>query len=326
MACVAVVGLHTSIKDLSAVNAVLYYLCGFAVPLFFMASGYILLQRDNIEWNYALRKWKTILHVVLLWGALGGMAVFLHGIVVHKSLYAIVYGVLKMLLGGLLQKGFFWQFWFFGALLIVYAVSLFISRMKTQSRIALWAICFLIGEIMQISSMYVGASVQSYIIQTLRVWSWMQYFLLGGFIPMLLGYVKHVSLNKHVMALLIWIACLLCYQFYVGTFILNPAAGKVQFAEYFYDSFFDVIWLVLLFSFVMRLNLGEKSKCVIGFFNPLLMGIYIIHPFVLRLFNHFVTITMPVQAAFLFFFVLIVSSILVKFMQQIPLANKLIRL
>ncbi len=41
LACVAVVGLHISIKDLSAVNAVLYYLCGFAVPLFFMASGYM---------------------------------------------------------------------------------------------------------------------------------------------------------------------------------------------------------------------------------------------------------------------------------------------
>ena len=39
IACVAVVGLHTFPKDLSLVTASLYYLCGFAVPFFFMSSG-----------------------------------------------------------------------------------------------------------------------------------------------------------------------------------------------------------------------------------------------------------------------------------------------
>ena len=42
IACVAVVGLHTFPKDLSLVTASLYYLCGFAVPFFFMSSGYFL--------------------------------------------------------------------------------------------------------------------------------------------------------------------------------------------------------------------------------------------------------------------------------------------
>ena len=38
IACVAVVGLHTFPKDLSVVTASLYYLCGFAVPFFFIIS------------------------------------------------------------------------------------------------------------------------------------------------------------------------------------------------------------------------------------------------------------------------------------------------
>lgn len=36
IACAAVIGLHTFPKDLSAVTGVLYYLCGFAVPFFYV--------------------------------------------------------------------------------------------------------------------------------------------------------------------------------------------------------------------------------------------------------------------------------------------------
>lgn len=47
MACIAVIGLHTSSKDVSVLNTLIYYFCGFAVLLFFMAIGYILMQRTE---------------------------------------------------------------------------------------------------------------------------------------------------------------------------------------------------------------------------------------------------------------------------------------
>ena len=47
----AVVGLHTFPKDLSLVTASLYYLSGFAVPFFFMSSGFFLLNRGELNYN-----------------------------------------------------------------------------------------------------------------------------------------------------------------------------------------------------------------------------------------------------------------------------------
>lgn len=47
MSCIAVVGIHTLQKDLSLINSSLYYMCGFAVPIFFMCSGYILMNRKQ---------------------------------------------------------------------------------------------------------------------------------------------------------------------------------------------------------------------------------------------------------------------------------------
>ena len=45
IACCAVVGLHTFNNGLSFVTAAFYYAFGFAVPVFFMASGAFLLNR-----------------------------------------------------------------------------------------------------------------------------------------------------------------------------------------------------------------------------------------------------------------------------------------
>lgn len=65
IACVAVVGLHTLQKDLSVINSTLYYCCGFAVPVFFMCSGYMLLNRSQMTVSYVIRKIASILRVVL---------------------------------------------------------------------------------------------------------------------------------------------------------------------------------------------------------------------------------------------------------------------
>ena len=70
MACIAVVGLHTFPKDLSTVTASLYYLCGFAVPVFFMSSGYFLLNRGEVSYKYAVQKCIGIIRVVFLWNSI----------------------------------------------------------------------------------------------------------------------------------------------------------------------------------------------------------------------------------------------------------------
>ena len=64
IACVAVVGLHTFPKDLSLVTASLYYLSGFAVPFFFMSSGFFLLNRGELNYKYVWHKCAGIIKIV----------------------------------------------------------------------------------------------------------------------------------------------------------------------------------------------------------------------------------------------------------------------
>lgn len=67
VACVGVVGLHTQKVDTSIVNAIVYYLCGFSVPAFFMCTGFCVLSKREISMKYALEKCKSILLIVVLW-------------------------------------------------------------------------------------------------------------------------------------------------------------------------------------------------------------------------------------------------------------------
>lgn len=56
------------------------------------------------------------------------------------------------------------------------------------------------------------------------------------------------------------------------------------------------------------------------------MGIYIVHPLILWIINHFWRVEVPIYALYLFLGVLFVTLNAVIFMNKIPYLNKLIKL
>lgn len=122
-ACIAVVGLHTLQKDISLINTLFYYVCGFAVPVFFMSTGYILLNRDQINFKYSLRKIISIIRVVCLWSLLFFCIEMMVGVLknsIAENNFILLF--FKILIGGLVQRGRLWQFWYLGALICVYMI------------------------------------------------------------------------------------------------------------------------------------------------------------------------------------------------------------
>lgn len=78
------------------------------------------------------KKYKQIFSVILSWGIIGSLIVLIYGVVHNHAPYVIVYDVIKICIGGVLQKGVYWQFWFFGAILLVYAITPFISGLTIK--------------------------------------------------------------------------------------------------------------------------------------------------------------------------------------------------
>lgn len=313
LACIAVVGLHTLQKDISVINQSLYYICGFAVPAFFMSTGYVLLNRSKVSNKYSWNKIKNILKVVLLWSLLITMAyLFVHAI--RNKLTTIDLLVLpQIFFGGLIQRGFLWQFWYLGALIIIYA--LYPILMKYRERLSfIWIISVTIGVIIQTVSYFIGTPLQSYITQTFRLWTWIQYFVLGGLIGSH-NNKGNISIGKRAAICIILTISIVAYQNIMGkTFLHNT------YAEYFYDSILTVMWLITIFKFIINIKISLSVNLFIKNISPITMGIYIIHPLISSLLLHFLTISTISESLLFFLIVLFLSSFVTYLIKRTPLS------
>ena len=284
-ASIGVIGLHTFKYDAAPI---LYYLCCFSVPVFFMVSGYFLLNRaTSTGGGYFTSKIASIIRIVVLWNIIRFL-ISLSGILIGKNIseYSITY-LITQILKSLLQKGKMWHFWYLGALILIYLflflfnglyknISLFNNK-KLYYMFLLWGAAILCSVTMQTFSVFQGKSVQQHIIQTFRLWSWIQYFILGGLIPHIHPVLlKKISDKQHLLLLCIISIFIVGYQYTISNHILNT-----KFAEYFYDSIFVIIWVFILFTYAVRLHISAKWNKYISVFCPLTLGVYIVHPLVM---------------------------------------------
>ena len=283
IACAAVVGLHTFPKDLSVYTALLYYLCGFAVPFFFMSSGYFLLNRSKVSCEYAKNRCVGIIKTVFAWSCLWHVLKFVKQGGFNKTIVIDFSSIVKTFAGAFVQRGTLWQFWYLGALLIIYMLLPFLSKLSSRNKRILLLTCGIISISIQIVSFKCGKPIQKYVTQTFRIWTWLFYFLLGGQIKIIKAQIStYISIVSHFWICADYTVIVILFENYVGCKKILEA-GEALHAEYFYDSFCEMVWIVIVFSFLLRINLSKRCSKFVMELASLTMGIYIIHPMVLAI-------------------------------------------
>lgn len=311
IACLCVVGLHA----VGMSNYTIYYLCGCGVPLFFMVNGYLLLARKEVDYTYAFHKILHILKVVFLWNLLIAIPVFIFR---NK-----IVNPFRLSLDSLLQKGYLWHFWFFGALLLLYLLLPLLHKLVYGNKRHHGVVCFILMCLclfMSITSMIKGYPLHMFIPQPLRLWTWLFYFLLGGLFAELATEEIRISLPVHGMLLILFTVINNFSDKRVGLYLTHS-----RLAEYFYDNFSSIVWYALLFTFLLRLPLKEKAASLISRLSSLTMGIFIIHPILLTALN---TVYLPqgTIAVLTFWAGLTAVSCMITFVfAKIPFARTLIK-
>lgn len=187
-ACLAVIGLHTLRSnwdiELSALNGALYYLCGFAVPVFFTCSGYFILSKKEITAGCVIKKVLSIIRIVFIWSFAITTLAFAVRLILHRNIESIsLLNYFSLItFKPYLQKGYTGYFWYFGGLGMVYILSPFILKLVDHDkvkRLSLWGVAAAICVTIQIISIIKGKPIQSDVSQACRIWSWNQYFLRG---------------------------------------------------------------------------------------------------------------------------------------------------
>ena len=313
LASIGVVGLHA----IGMVNYSIYYFCDFAVPLFMMVNGYLMFNKSGITPAYAFTKILSLLKIVVCWNLLIILPVM---VLRHKFVNPI-----RLCVNCLFQKGYLWHFWYFGALIIIYlALPLTHHLIKNRPllHLILVVILVLISVTISIMSMVRGYSIQKYVPQTLRIWTWLMFFLFGGLCT--------TSYFDKLLNIPLWLHSVLTAVF---AFINNIVEKKVvlyliheRIADLFYDDITSIIWYCLLFTLLLRVSLSALVKKAATCIEPLTLGIFIIHPILLAGASSVYTPSGTLSAVIFFVLITLLSGIVSFIMRRVVIIRELIRL
>ena len=271
--CIGVVALHSTMPGFTLeqynVSAYLYYLGTYAIPLFFMVNGYFLLNKKELTYSYVFSKIAGILTVVSVWNILIWL--------VRRDFNV---NPLRKIIGSLVQKGYFYQFWFFGSLIIIYLTLPIIKKEfeKSYSYFVILLILIVIGIVIEIINTFIiHKPIQQYVPQTFRLWTWFFYYILGGYLGKInIHEVKLTKLSKLIFSLLFIISPILL--FYLAKNVYHSIL-----AEYFYDLIIVKLISVVIFIIFIRIekSITLKNNELIIMLSSLTMGVYIVHTYIL---------------------------------------------
>lgn len=274
IACIGVVLLHTTIPGFKETriwnySSYLYYLGTYSIPLFFMVNGYLLLGKRNITYSYILPKVKWILITVSSWTII---------VWLFKRDFAV--NPVKKIIGSMVQKGYFFQFWFFGSLILIYLCLPILKKFLHSKRSYLYALSLLvaISLIFELVNFLLQIPVQTYVIQTFRLWTWFFYYILGGLVAQFnIDNLKSIFKGwmKVVSMLLLLISPMILF-FMAKTIYHN------LFAEYFYDILLVKVISLGLFLTLLTLTIDSNKYRIIYFLSVQTMGVFIIHTYVMQ--------------------------------------------
>lgn len=310
-ACCAVVGLHTFTKGTTLPSTVVYYTCGFAIPIFFMSSGAFLLNRGGVDYSYVAKKLCRLLVVLVLWASVISVSFVLGKLMTGVGDAASVVSVFSStLLGSLFQIGLLSHGWFLWALAIVYCFLPLLSNLSLKGKLSTFFLFTAFGGVLHALSCVAGFPLESYIPQTFRVWIWFEYFLLGG----LLYPLRNKFIIPHMgTALIVTNIVAVAWQMFAGFYLMPEVAGSAH-AEYFYDGLPCVILCAIIF--MCFINLKTNLKLWV-YLSSLTMGVYHLHMFVVRVVGHFISLSDPVGASGVgFTVVLLITFCVIGFLKK----------
>ncbi len=247
--CSYVYYFSTGVDSLWSVTRFVYCMGVLAIPLFFMASGYQLLGRNNVSLGYSIGKIARLvraaffLYLVALaaeWLLLG-MEVDITGIPWQFCL-------------NLFQKGDYGLLWFVGGLSLVYMAYPLVNRWYCGNKgLFLWLSVLLLAVMTAVFFVSVvrpmaGVTREMGISQTLRLWNWLGYFCLGGLFK---RYKVLGALGR--LPVVVTMACV-CFVF------LNLVMSRrgIWVCEYCYASVPVILFVISVFACIIKLKIDNR--------------------------------------------------------------------
>ena len=326
LACMGVVGLH----GIGMSDYTLYYFCSFSVPMFFMINGYLMFSKEKVDYSYSFKKISAYARLIVCWNLIIMIPVM---VLKHKFVNPI-----EEILKSLVQKGYLWHFWYFGAMIVTLLLLPAVHgllRNRRRLHIVMVGILFLICLGVTYKSWHDEYPNQAFVPQTFRIWVFGFYFLVGALFGVCskdqksdkdhegsIEGKKPLSFKVIVLAAAFLI---LTYVSNMGQKHLGNYAYHNRIADNFYDEGTVMLWCVAFFAMLLSIKVVIPYK-VLDLAGRLTLGIFIIHPLVLKASETFIRQDMTYGAVLRWALAILVSGAATWVMLKIPYIKKLVEL
>lgn len=96
-----------------------------------------------------------------------------------------------------------------------------------------------------------------------------------------------------------------------------------MYAENLYDSFIVIVTTFLIFNCFSRIKISNKLVIDVGKLN---MGVYIIHPTIIKIFKYFNLLNNNYLNIIFSIIIFIICIIIIKIISKIPYLNRIIKI
>lgn len=282
-----------------------------------MVNGYLQLSRE-VTYKYAFKKILKIIGVVFFWN----FAIIILRYIVEGQFDNPFLATIR----SLIQKGNFSHFWFLGSLALIYLILPLLCKLFNKTNklykiivVILFLTCIFV-DLFNIYSYNSGNKIIKYTVtQTFRLWTWLLYFCLGGFINKINIFEKIQKRLHYILSVvLIIITIIYCYILALKLY------GSLS-AENFYDSFLVITTSIFIFTAIKRVKF--KREKILTSLSSLTMGVYIVHTYVLTYTRRLIPVSDNILLSLLVLLIVFSISIIASYIiSKTPKINELIKL
>lgn len=311
---VAVVALHTQRCTTSGTvfNPVLYYGSRFAMPVFFMVNGYLILNRDSFSVEYYKKKILNIVRILVTWGIISA---FFSLIIMKDSVGAAIKNGIKCI-----DAHYIVPFWFLFTFIAIYTFLVFgfgfIKKNLKKLIIVLATVCIMIDVFSMVSILGGGYFLQSNVPQRYRLWTWMFYFLLGYY----LGKIDFKNINEKYLwaSVILTTIVAVSYQY----LLCFKHLGKIN-SEFCYDNILVMLWSISIYL-AFRAHLFKHEK-MIESIGKHCFGVFLLHEYFSKCFLLTERINGALQAFIVWCGLCIICWVITWVLSKIPLIERAFR-
>ncbi len=273
IAIFAVVLIHSAsmpLYTLSTDDAVFVYanlldsFSRFCVPVFFMASGAVLLARDYDITDFYRKRLSKIIPVLIFWSGL-----YLAFRIFVKNEHITVQNAIISFFDGHI----YYHLWFLYVIVILYLLAPFIRRLvvaMSQKEAFLLFVIWLFLAVLLPHLEAVGVVKFGFVYREFGAFS--GYFVLGY-------YLSRMEFSRPLSAFVMFAAASLAIFYLTGAFCL----AKEEFVGLFYDYSSPLVLIQGVCMFLLFKGLeGQKWLQDLSKLAPLVFGVYLLHPIILE--------------------------------------------